>query len=243
MSSLYHAQQAGIKIEERDWAMQKALMRFLESHWREPDEGIWEVRGGRKNFTHSKMMAWLAFHRGVQLIEEAGLPANGELKRWNKVREQIHREVCERGYNPKVKAFTQYYGSDALDASLLMMPMVGFLPIEDERVRNTIAAIERDLLVQGFVLRYRPEEKNVDGLPGDEGVFLPCSFWLAICLNWLGRKEEAHELFERLLTLQNDLGLLSEEYDPRDKRLLGNFPQAFTHVSLIVAAQFLEEKK
>ena len=134
-------------------------------------------------------------------------------------------------------------GSDALDASLLMMPMVGFLPIEDERVRNTIAAIERDLLVQGFVLRYRPEEKNVDGLPGDEGVFLPCSFWLAICLNWLGRKEEARELFERLLTLQNDLGLIWEEYDPRDKRLLGNFPQAFTHVSLIVAAQFLEEKK
>jgi GH15 family glucan-1,4-alpha-glucosidase len=243
MSSMYHAQQAGIKIEEPDWAMQRALMKFLESHWQEPDEGIWEVRGGRKNFTHSKMMAWLAFHRGLQLIEEAGLPANDELERWKKVRDQIHREVCERGYNPKVKAFTQYYGSDALDASLLMMPMVGFLPIEDERVRNTIAAIERDLLVQGFVLRYRPEEKNVDGLPGDEGVFLPCSFWLAICLNLLGRKEEAHELFERLLALQNDLGLISEEYDPRDKRFLGNFPQAFTHVSLIVAAQFLEEKK
>jgi len=243
MSSLYHAQQAGIKIEERDWAMQRALMKFLESHWQEPDEGIWEVRGGRKNFTHSKMMAWLAFHRGVQLIEEAGLPADGELERWKKVREQIHREVCERGYNQQVKAFTQYYGSDAFDASLLLMPMIGFLPIEDERVRNTIAAIERDLLVQGFVLRYRPEEENVDGLPGDEGVFLPCSFWFAICLNLLGRKEEAHELFGRLLTLQNDLGLISEEYDPRDKRLLGNFPQAFTHVSLIVAAQFLEEKK
>src|SRR5438067_10863512 len=243
MSSLYHAQRAGIKIEETDWALQKALLKFLESHWQEPDEGIWEVRGGRKHFTHSKMMAWLAFHRGVQLIEEAGLPADGELERWKKVREQIHREVCERGYNPKVKAFTQYYGTDALDASLLLMPMIGFLPIEDERVRNTIAAIERDLLVQGFVLRYRPEEENVDGLPGDEGVFLPCSFWFAICLNLLGRKEEAHELFERLLTLQNDLGLISEEYDPRDKRLLGNFPQAFTHVSLIVAAQFLEEKK
>jgi len=126
---------------------------------------------------------------------------------------------------------------------LLMMPMVGFLPIEDERVRNTIAAIERDLLVQGFVLRYRPQEENVDGLPGNEGVFLPCSFWFAICLNWLGRKEEAHELFERLLTLQNDLGLLSEEYDPRAKRLLGNFPQAFTHVMLVAAAQFLEEKE
>ena len=241
MSSLYHAQQAGIEIEETDWALQKALLKFLESHWQEPDEGIWEVRGGRKHFTHSKMMAWLAFHRGVQLIEEAGLPANDELERWKKIRDQIHREVCERGYNPKAKAFTQYYGSDALDASLLMMPMIGFLPIEDERVRNTIAAIERDLLVEGFVLRYRPEEENVDGLPGDEGVFLPCSFWFAICLNWLGRKEEAHEFFERLLALQNDLGLLSEEYDPREKRLLGNFPQAFTHVSLVAAAQFLEE--
>src|SRR3977135_78067 len=241
--AMQQSHEMGLETDESDWRLQVQLMRFLELHWHEPDEGIWEVRGGRKHLTHSKMMAWLAFHRGVQLIEEAGLPANDELERWKKVRDQIHREVCERGYNPKVKAFTQYYGGDALDASLLLMPMIGFLPIEDERVRNTIAAIERDLLVQGFVLRYRPEEKNVDGLPGDEGVFLPCSFWLAICLNWLGRREEARELFERLLTLQNDLGLLSEEYDPREKRFLGNFPQAFTHVSLIVAAQFLEEKE
>src|SRR5205085_9103366 len=164
------------------------------------------------------MIAWLAFHRGVQLIEEAGLPANDELERWKKVRDQIHREVCERGYNPKVKAFTQYYGSDALDASLLMMPMVGFLPIEDERVRNTIAAIERDLLVDGFVLRYRPQEEKVDGWPGNEGVCLPCSFWFANCLDMIGRKEDARALFERLLGLRNDLGLLSEEYDPRGKR-------------------------
>src|SRR5438067_10158530 len=149
MSSLYHAQQAGIEIEETDWALQKALMKFLESHWQEPDEGIWEVRGGRKHFTHSKMMAWLAFHRGVQLIEEAGLPANGELERWKKTRDQIHREVCERGSNPKEKAFTQYYGSDALDASLLMTPMIGFLPLEDEQVRNMIGAIERHLLEDG----------------------------------------------------------------------------------------------
>jgi GH15 family glucan-1,4-alpha-glucosidase len=141
-----------------------------------------------------------------------------------------------------VKAFTQYYGTDALDASLLMAPMIGFLPIDDERVRNTIAAIERDLLVQGFVLRYKPEEKNVDGLPGDEGVFLPCSFWFATCLSMLGRKEDACELLERLLSLRNDLGLLSEEYDPREKRLLGNFPQAFTHVALISAVNFLEEE-
>jgi GH15 family glucan-1,4-alpha-glucosidase len=141
-----------------------------------------------------------------------------------------------------VKAFTQHYESDALDASLLMMPMIGFLPIEDERVRNTIAAIERDLVVQGFVLRYKPEEKNVDGLPGDEGVFLPCSFWFATCLSMLGRKKEACELLERLLALSNDLGLFSEEYDPREKRLLGNFPQAFTHVALVTTVHFLEEE-
>src|SRR5204862_6287007 len=142
LGTMYRAHQAGIENRETDWRLQAALMNFLESNWDKPDEGIWEVRGGRKHFTHSKMMAWLAFYRGVQLIEEAGLPANGELERWKKIRDQIHREVCERGYNPKVKAFTQFYGSDALDASLLMMPMVGFLPIEDERVRNTIAAIE-----------------------------------------------------------------------------------------------------
>ena len=242
MSSMYHAQQAGIKIEEPDWAMQRALMKFLESHWQEPDEGIWEVRGGRKHFTHSKMMAWLAFHRAVQLIEKGGMPANEHLPRWKKIRDQIHREVCERGYNSKVKAFTQYYESDALDASLLMMPMIGFLPIEDERVRNTITAIERDLVVRGFVLRYKPEEENVDGLPGDEGVFLPCSFWFATCLNMLGRKKEARELLERLLGLSNDLGLFSEEYDPCEKRLLGNFPQAFTHVALIITVHFLEEE-
>ena len=241
MSSLYHAHEAGIEIEVTDWRLQVALMKFLESHWHEPDEGIWEVRGGRKHFTHSKMMAWLAFHRAVQLIEKGGMPANEHLVRWKKIRDQIHQEVCERGYNSKVKAFTQYYESDALDASLLMMPMVGFLPIEDERVRNTIAAIERDLVVQGFVLRYKPEEENVDGLPGDEGVFLPCSFWFATCLNMLGRRKEACELLERLLTLRNDLGLFSEEYDPREKRLLGNFPQAFTHVALISTVHFLEE--
>ena len=185
-------------------------------------------------------MAWLAFHRAVQLIEKGGMPANEHLERWRKIRDHIHEEVCERGYNSKVKAFTQYYGTGALDASLLMMPMIGFLPVEDERVRNTIAAIERDLVVQGFVLRYKPEEKNVDGLPGDEGVFLPCSFWFATCLNMLGRKKEACELLERLLSLGNDLGLLSEEYDPREKRLLGNFPQAFTHVALITTVHFLE---
>jgi GH15 family glucan-1,4-alpha-glucosidase len=241
MSSLYNAHRAGIEISEADWKLQKSLMEFLESHWQEPDEGIWEVRGGRKHFTHSKMMAWLAFRRAVQFLEESKVVANEHLERWRKIRDQIHDEVCERGYNPKVKAFTQYYGSDALDASILLLPLMGFLPAEDERVRNTIAAIERDLLVDGFVLRYRPQEENVDGLPGHEGVFLPCSFWFVCCLDLIGRKDDARALFERLLSLRSDLGLLSEEYDPRAKRQLGNFPQAFTHLSLVVTAYFLEE--
>ena len=198
------------------------------------------MRGGRKHFTHSKMMAWLAFHRAVQFIEETNVAADHDLERWRKIRDQIHDEVCERGYNEKVKAFTQHYGSDALDASILLMPLMEFLPAEDERVRNTILAVERELLVDGFILRYRPQEENVDGLPGTEGVFLPCSFWFVCCLALIGRKEEACALFERLLALRNDLGLLSEEYDPRAKRQLGNFPQAFTHVSLIAAAYFLD---
>jgi GH15 family glucan-1,4-alpha-glucosidase len=240
MSAMYQSHHAGIKIAPTDWAMQKALLNFLESNWNKPDEGIWEVRGGRKHFTHSKVMAWLAFHRAVQLAEEANLAADDHLPRWKAARDQIHREVCERGYNTEVKAFTQYYGSDALDASILMMPMAGFLPPEDPRVLNTIAAIERDLLVDGLVLRYRPQEENVDGLPGNEGVFLPCSFWFATCLDMIGRKKEARALFERLLTLRNDLGLLSEEYDPRAKRQLGNFPQAFSHLALVSTAHFLE---
>jgi GH15 family glucan-1,4-alpha-glucosidase len=240
MSAMYQSHHAGIKIKPQDWALQKALLNFLESHWDKADEGIWEVRGGRKNFTHSKMMAWLAFHRAVQLVEEAKLRADGHLPRWKATRDQIHREVCERGYNTEVQAFTQYYGSDALDASILMMPMCGFLPAQDPRVRNTIAAIERDLLVDGFVLRYRPQEEKVDGLPGHEGVFLPCSFWFANCLDMIGRKEDARALFERLLGLRNDLGLLSEEYDPRGKRQLGNFPQAFSHLALVSTAHFLE---
>jgi GH15 family glucan-1,4-alpha-glucosidase len=238
--AMYQSYRAGIKIKPTDWALQKALLNFLESHWDKPDEGIWEVRGGRKHFTHSKVMAWLAFHRAVQLVEEANLPADGYLKRWKGARDAIHREVCERGYNSKVKAFTQYYGSEALDASILMMPIAGFLPPDDPRVLNTISAIERDLLVDGLVLRYRPQEENVDGLPGNEGVFLPCSFWFATCLDLIGRKKEARALFERLLGLRNDLGLLSEEYDPRAKRQLGNFPQAFSHLALVSCAHFLE---
>jgi GH15 family glucan-1,4-alpha-glucosidase len=239
LATMLEADRAGIKMQDPDWRMMVQLMKFLESHWEQPDEGIWEVRGGRKNFTHSKVMAWLAFDCAVKLVDECGCAAVEHHGRWRKVRDQIHVEVCERGYNRRKNAFTQYYGSDALDASLLTMPLVGFLPATDERVRSTIEAIERDLMQDGFVLRYRPEECGVDGLPGREGVFIPCSFWLAACWHLLGRKKEAREFFERLIDLRNDLGLLAEEYDPCEKRQLGNFPQAFSHVALLEAARIL----
>jgi GH15 family glucan-1,4-alpha-glucosidase len=242
LAAAWQGHVAGIKMTDPDWALMVAIMKFLESHWQEPDEGIWEVRGGRQQFTHSKMMAWLAFDRAIKLVENCGCAAYEHFDRWQKIRDQIHAEVCERGYNPKKKAFTQIYGSEALDASLLTMPLTGFLPVTDERVRGTIEAIERELMQDGFVLRYRPQECGVDGLPGSEGVFLPCSFWLADCWHLLGRKKEARELFERLLDVRNDLGLLSEEYDPRAKRQLGNFPQAFSHVALVSCARILGDE-
>ena len=242
LAAVWQGDCAGIKMTEPDWALMVAIMKFLESHWQEPDEGIWEVRGGRQQFTHSKVMAWLAFDRAIKLVENCGCAAYEHIDRWQQIRDQIHAEVCERGYNPRKKAFTQVYGSDALDASLLTMPLGGFLPIADERVRNTIEAIEQELMDDGFVLRYRPRETGVDGLPGTEGVFLPCSFWLADCWHLLGRKKEACEMFERLLDVRNDLGLLSEEYDPRAKRQLGNFPQAFSHVALVSCARILSDE-
>jgi GH15 family glucan-1,4-alpha-glucosidase len=243
LAAIWQADRAGLKLEDPDWALMVQLMKFLESNWQKPDEGIWEVRGGRKHFTHSKMMAWVAFDRAIKLVEECGCPADEHCERWQRIRDQVHADVCERGYNPSKKAFTQFYGSDALDASLLLMPVAGFLPATDDRVRSTIEAIERELIQDGFVLRYRPQEENVDGLPGREGVFLPCSFWLADCLHLLGRKKEARELLERLLNVRNDLGLLSEEYDPREKRQLGNFPQAFSHVALVSAAAILGNER
>jgi GH15 family glucan-1,4-alpha-glucosidase len=243
LAAMWQADRAGIKMSEADWALMVALVNFLESNWQKADEGIWEVRGGRKKFTYSKMMAWLAFDCAIKLVEECGCAARENLRRWQKIRQQIHTDVCERGYNPRKKAFTQFYGSDALDASLLVMPLTGFLPISDERVRGTIEGVEHELMRDGLVLRYRPEEEGVDGLPGDEGVFLPCSFWLADCWHLLGRRKEARELFERLLDLRNDLGLLSEEYDPRGKRQLGNFPQAFSHVALISCARILGDQE
>jgi GH15 family glucan-1,4-alpha-glucosidase len=239
LATMFQADQAGIKMDEPDWALLVELMKFLEENWQNPDEGMWEVRGGRKQFTHSKVMAWVAFDRAVKLVEECSCAGEEHRERWQKIRGQIHAEVCARGYNAEKNAFTQYFGSDALDASLLLMPLTGFLPITDERVRGTIEAVERELIQDGLVLRYRPEEENIDGLPGGEGAFLACSFWLAGSLHLLGRKKEARELFERLLALRNDLGLLAEEYDPRAKRQLGNFPQAFSHLALVTAARIL----
>ena len=240
LGSMHRAHEAGIKSSDADWALLAALTNSLESRWEKPDQGIWEVRGDPQHFTHSKMMAWVAFDRAIKLMKARSCEEEETLARWKKIRDTIHAQVCEQGYNEKKKAFTQYYGSDALDASLLMMPMVGFLPASDERVKDTIEAIGRELMQDGFILRYRPQ-KDVEGLPGREGVFLLCSFWYARCLHFIGRKDEARELFERLLDLRNDVGLLSEEYDPRAKRMLGNFPQAFSHVALVNTARILSE--
>jgi GH15 family glucan-1,4-alpha-glucosidase len=234
LDALYQARVLGIGVDPQAWRIQLAVLDHLADAWRQPDEGIWEIRGERQHFVHSKAMAWVAFDRAVRTVE--GQALDGPVDRWRALRDEIHDEVCERGYDPKLGSFTQSYGSKELDASLLLLPLVGFLPAEDPRVRGTIEAVERELLQDGFVLRYRTREDGVDGLPPGEGVFLPCSFWLANCYELLGRHDEAQELFERLLGLSNDLGLLSEEYDPKTKRLLGNFPQAFTHLALVTTA-------
>ena len=235
MSALYEATRSGDAFELPAWDLQRSLMGFLHDEWRQPDDGIWEVRGPRRHFTHSKVMAWVAIDRAIKTIEDCGV--DGPLERWKKVRQEIHDQVCEQGFNVDKGSFTQYYGSDQLDASLLMIPLVGFLPATDPRVKGTIEAVERELLDGGFVLRYRTAETgDVDGLTGREGAFLACSFWLADCLAMLGRTDDAREMFDRLLALRNDLGLLSEEYDAVAGRLVGNFPQAFSHVSLVNSA-------
>ncbi|HEY7949123.1 MAG TPA: glycoside hydrolase family 15 protein [Acidimicrobiales bacterium] len=235
MSALFVASKVGGNLSETTWDLQRVLIGFLESKWSEPDDGIWEVRGPRRHFTHSKMMAWVAFDRAIKMVEECG--EQGPVENWRRVRDTIHDQVCKEGFNAKVGAFTQYYGSDALDASLLMMPLVGFLPATDNRVRSTIEAIERDLTEDGFVLRYRATDAHeVDGLSGHEGAFLACSFWLADCLHLLGRQDDSRALLNRLIGLSNEIGLLAEEYDALAKRMVGNFPQAFSHVSLVNAA-------
>jgi GH15 family glucan-1,4-alpha-glucosidase len=209
------------------------MLDYLAGIWSEPDEGIWEIRGKPRHFVHSKVMAWVAFDRAVRTVETQGL--KGDVDRWRDLRDTIHAEVCELGWDEELGSFTQSYGSKALDASLLLIPLVGFLPPKDPRVLGTIEAVERGLMREGFVMRYRTAE-DVDGLPPGEGVFLPCSFWLVDCLELTGRHEEACALFERLLALANDVGLLAEEYDPTEKRMLGNFPQAFTHLALVNSA-------
>ncbi|MHB1486091.1 MAG: glycoside hydrolase family 15 protein [Acidimicrobiales bacterium] len=238
MDALHESRRVGIDPGGPAWDLQRVLMDFIETGWRKPDDGIWEVRGPQRHFTHSKIMAWVAMDRAVKGVEEFGL--EGPVEKWRKLRQEIFDEVCDKGFNPKVGAFTQYYGTDQLDASILMMAMVGFLPCSDDRVRSTVEAIERDLTQDGFVLRYRPDKgDNVDGLTGGEGAFLACSFWLVDNLAMLGRHDDARKLFERLVALRNDVGLLSEEYDPVAGRLVGNFPQAFSHVSLVNSAYLL----
>jgi GH15 family glucan-1,4-alpha-glucosidase len=236
MDALHLARRSSLEPDEDMWALQRALTNHLETIWTEPDEGIWEVRGPRRHFTHSKVMAWVAFDRGIKAVDRFGFDAPAE--RWRAARDAIHAEVCDRGFDPRRNTFTQYYGSEDLDASLLMIPLVGFLPGTDPRVKGTVAAIERELTWNGFVRRYKPKEQ-VDGLPGGEGVFVACTFWLADNYTLQGRYDDATRLFERLLALCNDLGLLSEEYDPENKRHLGNFPQAFSHVMLINTARNL----
>jgi GH15 family glucan-1,4-alpha-glucosidase len=233
VDSLHQSRHMGIDDDPNAWAVQRAILDFLESGWGAPDEGIWEVRGGRQDFVHSKVMAWVAFDRAVKAVEEFGL--DGPLDRWRACRDDIHAEVCDQGFDAERNTFTQYYGSAGLDASTLMIPLVGFLPATDPRVAGTVDAVQRELMADGFVMRYRSDE-GVDGLPAGEGAFLPCSFWLADCLGMLGRDAEARALFDRLAGLANDVGLLSEEYDPASKQLVGNFPQAFTHVSLVNSA-------
>jgi GH15 family glucan-1,4-alpha-glucosidase len=232
---------SGVHDDRHTWSLQRSLLGFLERHWAEPDEGLWEVRGPRRHFVHSKVMTWVAFDRAATYADDAG---ETELAaKWRSIRDEINREVCEKGYDAARGAFVQYYGATELDAAVLLIPDVGFLPADDPRVVSTMKVLQRDLVQDGFLRRYEVPPggtSEVDGLAGSEGAFLACSFWLANALELSGRHDEAVELFERLLALRNDLGLLSEEYDPRYGRLVGNMPQAFSHVPLVQTALNLE---
>lgn len=236
MDALHQARKGGLHPSEADWSFQCKVLQHLESDWRKPDSGMWEIRSEPRHFTYSKIMCWVAFDRGIQAAEAFGMDA--PLDRWKAARRAIHREVCERGYNAELRSFVQSYDSKELDASLLLMPTTGFLQIEDPRVRGTIDAVERRLFSDGFLLRYNTHTSD-DGLPAGEGAFLACTFWLADAYTLLGRADKARTLFERLLGIRNDLGLLSEEYDPWARRMVGNFPQAFSHIALINTAHNL----
>ena len=233
MDALYQAQQGGLESLDAAWEIQRELLKYLESAWRQPDSGIWEVRGPPRHFVYSKVMAWVAFDRAVKSVERFSVP--GPVDHWRQLRDTIHGEVCTRGYDASRNTFVQAYDSDELDASLLLLPSLGFLPPSDSRVLGTLAAVEKHLLRDGFVMRYDTHVVQ-DGLPPGEGVFLACSFWLVDAYAMCGRTEEAVALFERLLALRNDVGLLSEEYDVKAGRLVGNFPQAFSHLSVIGTA-------
>jgi GH15 family glucan-1,4-alpha-glucosidase len=236
LDALYFARRAGLEADENAWRVQRGMVRFLETDWEQPDEGIWEVRGPRRHFTHSKVMAWVALDRAVKSAERFGLQA--PLEKWRRLREAIHAQDCREGFDAERNSFVQYYGAKEVDASLLMLPLVGFLPATDPRMRGTVAAIEGTLMRDGLLDRYSTAE-GVDGLPAGEGAFLLCTFWLADNLVLQGRSGEAREIFERLLDLRNDVGLLAEQYDRERRRLVGNFPQAFSHVGLINTARNL----
>jgi GH15 family glucan-1,4-alpha-glucosidase len=236
MDALHQARQGGLVAHETGWPMQREFLLHLAHIWQEPDEGLWEVRSGREHFTHSKAMAWLAFDRAIRSAEAFKLP--GPIEEWKGTRERIHADVCARGFDAELGSFVRSYGSKEVDASLLLLPAIGFLPPQDSRIVSTVSAIERRLLVNGLVLRY-DSATAADGLPAGEGVFLACSFWLADAYLMLGRRDDAVRLFNYLLSLRNDVGLLSEEYEPRSRRLVGNFPQAFSHLALVNTASNL----
>ncbi|MGB3410609.1 MAG: glycoside hydrolase family 15 protein [Microthrixaceae bacterium] len=240
IDTLYQARRSGLAAEPETWHVEQALLDWLESGWREPDSGLWEIRGDPRHYVHSKVMSWVAFDRAVRSIEQ--FHEEGDTTKWAATRDEIHREVCELGWDAERSTFTQSYGSSELDASLLMIPMVGFLPPDDPRVGSTVEAIRRELSVDGFIARYPTDGSSPsDGMAGEEGAFLLCSFWLADALALCGRVDEAEAQFERLLALRNDVGLLSEEYDPVAGRMLGNFPQAFSHVGLAGTALNLSQ--
>ncbi|MFE2886505.1 glycoside hydrolase family 15 protein [Streptomyces graminifolii] len=236
MDSLWLARRAGLSPKPHMWSLQSVLLDWLRDQWKQPDEGLWEVRGGRRHFVHSKVMVWVAADRAVRTLEEYA-DLSGDLEGWRELRDEVHRDVCEKGYDPERNTFTQYYGSQELDAALLLIPRFGFLPADDPRVVGTVDAVREALGHDGFVRRYdTAADTPVDGLPGDEGAFLACSFWLVDALQMTGRRKEARVLFERLVSLANDVGLLAEEYDPVAGRQLGNFPQAFSHIGLVNTA-------
>ena len=236
LDAFYQARKRGLTGDDDDWTVQIELLKHLATVWIEKDEGIWEVRGNPQHFTYSKVMAWVAFDRAIKTVEEFGL--QGPVEDWRRTRQTIHDEVCAKAWNEKVGAFTQSYESEKLDASILLISLTGFLPPDDSRLRRTVEAVERTLMKDGFIQRYITDES--DGLSGGEGAFIACSFWFVDNLVMIGRRDDARAMFERLLAISTDLGFMSEEYDVAGKRLIGNFPQAFSHIAMINSAFNLE---